>query len=166
MKPMVQRLRMTAMRVPENSHFFLTILNIIFMHKFLWCSAHTPTSEQISELNAQGEVVFLKDVDSSLQEKINNCPSDRQLLKNMAEAVSAICITLSEPSSVVTYKHDVTIVQLGGSPLFLYIAGEVMNKNNSKQKILFAHSERVSIDVPQPDGTVLKQSVFKHLGFI
>ena len=136
------------------------------MKKFLWCSAHTPTNEQMSELHAQGEVIFLKDVDSSLQEKINNCPSDRQLLKEMAEAVSAISTSLSEPTSVVTYKHNVTIVQLGGSPLFLYIAGEVMSKCHIKQKILFAHSERVSIDVPQPDGTVLKQSVFKHLGFI
>jgi hypothetical protein len=52
---------------------------------------------------------------------------------------------------------------MGGSPLFLFMAGSfgAMNKGN----ILFSH-ERVSIDTPQPDGSVVKTSVFKHLGFI
>jgi hypothetical protein len=41
-------------------------------------------------------------------------------------------------------------------------SSKAMNKGN----ILFSHSERVSIDTPQPDGSVVKTSVFKHLGFI
>jgi hypothetical protein len=36
-----------------------------------------------------------------------------------------------------------------------------MNKGN----ILFSSSERLSIDTPQPDGSVVKTSVFKRLGF-
>jgi hypothetical protein len=34
---------------------------------------------------------------------------------------------------------------------------------NKEYTILIA---RVSIDTPQPDGSVVKTSVFKHLGFI
>jgi uncharacterized protein (DUF2267 family) len=33
----------------------------------------------------------------------------------------------------------------------------------NKGNILFSHSERVSIDTPQPDGSVVKTSVFRAL---
>jgi hypothetical protein len=36
-----------------------------------------------------------------------------------------------------------------------------MNKGNTILSL-----ERVSIDTPQPDGSVVKTGVFKHLGFI
>lgn len=31
--------------------------------------------------------------------------------------------------------------------------------------LYYAYSERVSIDIPQPDGSIKKDSKFKHLGF-
>jgi hypothetical protein len=34
------------------------------------------------------------------------------------------------------------------------------SKGMNKGNILFSHSERVSIDTPQPDGSVVKTSVF------
>jgi hypothetical protein len=55
---------------------------------------------------------------------------------------------------------------MGGSPLFLFMAGSFIQGAMNKGNILFSHSERVSIDTPQPDGSVVKTSVFKHLGFI
>jgi hypothetical protein len=125
------------------------------MKKLIWCSAHTPTQEQLTSLQEMGEVVFLKDVKPSLQEKINNCPADRGELMSLAQELNHLTIEL-----------DCTIVQLGGSPLFLYIAGAEINGCLSKAKIIFAHSERVSVDSPQPDGTVIKTSVFKHIGWI
>jgi hypothetical protein len=121
----------------------------------LWCSAHTPTQEQMTSLQEMGELLFLKDVDASLQQGINNCSSDRGELMSLASDINKLRLSL-----------DCTIVQLGGSPMFLYIAGAMMNGCMSKQVIMFAHSERVSIDVPQEDGTVVKTSVFKHIGWI
>ena len=125
------------------------------MKKMLWCSAHTPTKEQINSLSEMGELVFLKDVDASLQDRINNCSSDRVELLKLADDINALRLQM-----------DCTIVQLGGSPLFLYIAGAMINGCMSKSVLLFAHSERVSVDVPQEDGTVVKTSVFKHIGWI
>ncbi len=125
------------------------------MKTLLWCSAHTPTSEQLNSLQEMGKLMFLKDVKPSLQEKINNCPADRTELMSLAKDLSELRSSL-----------DCTIVQLGGSPMFLYIAGAIMNGCMSKSVLLFAHSERVSVDSPQPDGTVIKTSVFKHIGWI
>jgi hypothetical protein len=125
------------------------------MKTFLWCSAHTPTSEQLISLQEMGKLIFLKDVDSSMQEKISSCSADRTELLSLAKDLSELRSTL-----------DCTIVQLGGSPLFLFIAGATINSCLSTSVLIFAHSERVSIDSPQPDGTVVKTSVFKHIGWI
>jgi hypothetical protein len=51
-------------------------------------------------------------------------------------------------------------------PIVLFMAGSFIQGAMNKGNILFSHSERVSIDTPQPDGSVVKTSVFKHLGFI
>ena len=125
------------------------------MKNLLWCSAHTPTKEQMESLNSMGSLIFLKDVNTSIQDRINNCSSDRSELMTLAQELNHLAIDL-----------DCTIVQLGGSPLFLYIAGATINGCLSKARIMFAHSERVSIDAPQEDGTVVKTSVFKHIGWI
>ena len=125
------------------------------MKKLLWCSAHTPTQEQLISLQEMGELIFLKDINLSMQEKISNCSSDRTELAKLAKDLLELKVSL-----------DCTIVQLGGSPLFLYIAGATINSCLSTTAIIFAHSERVSIDSPQPDGTVVKTSVFKHIGWI
>jgi hypothetical protein len=126
------------------------------MKNLLWCSAHTPTSEQLDSLNEMGQVLFLKDVNPSMQERINNCSSNREELLGLVKELSGLRIEL----------NDCTIVQLGGSPLFLYIAGATINGCRSKNVILFADSERVSEDIPQPDGSVKKISIFKHKGWI
>ena len=125
------------------------------MKNLLWCSAHTPTKEQMESLNSMGQVIFLKDVNTSIQDRINNCSSDRRELMALAQELNKIRLEL-----------DCTIVQLGGSPMFLYIAGATINSCLSKQVLIFAHSERVSVDMPQEDGTVVKTSVFKHIGWI
>lgn len=121
------------------------------MKKLLWCSAHTPTQEQMTSLQEMGEVTFLKDVKPSLQEKINNCPSDEMELLDLATSLS-----------VFQTRHDYTLVQIGGSPMFLFLCGDAINRKN----VLFAHSERVSIDTPQEDGSIVKTSVFKHVKWI
>lgn len=120
--------------------------------KFLWCSTHTPTKEQMTELKSMGSVEFLKDVFPSLQERLNNCPADRQRLYQLANDLHDV-----------TRDEDYILVQPGGSPAFQFILGKELPKY---REVLYAHSQRVSEDVPQADGTIKKVSTFKHLGFI
>ena len=121
-------------------------------NKLLWCSAHTPTNEQLDELSTMGKLFFLKDIDCSLQEKISNCPSDRTELVKMCHSLGAL-----------GKFENFTLVQLGGSPLFLVTAGQLLG---GEVKMIFADSDRVSEDIPQADGSIKKVSFFKHLGFI
>jgi|688.fasta_scaffold396211_1 hypothetical protein len=125
------------------------------MKNLLWCSAHTPTSEQLESLQLMGQVLFLKDINPSMQERINNCSSNRKELLGLVKELSGLRLEL-----------DCTIVQLGGSPLFIYTAGATINGCRSKNVILFADSERVSEDIPQADGSVKKISIFKHKSWI
>jgi hypothetical protein len=74
----------------------------------LWCSAHQPTQEQINELEER--LILLKE-HSKMMERISNCPIDRRS-KNS-----------SLISDVLESFDACTIVQLGGSPLFLFMAG-------------------------------------------
>ena len=120
--------------------------------KLLWCSAHIPTKEQLDELSTMGELFFLKDLNASLQEKISNCPSERVELTKMCHSLGAL-----------GKFEGFTLVQLGGSPLFLVTAGQLLGGD---VKMIFADSERISQDIPQADGSIKKISFFKHLGFI
>jgi len=121
------------------------------MNTFLWCSAHTPTSEQHECLNNQHPLLLLKDVNPELAIKLLNTPSDRRECQQLADEISATAEQL-----------DAMIVQLGGSPLFLVMAAGIIGTG----RMLFADSERVSEDIPQPDGSIKKISIFKHKGWI
>jgi len=121
------------------------------MNNFLWCSPHTPTEEQYKSLNDQHPLLLLKDIDPELAEKIANTPRDRRDCQRLADEISATA-----------EQYDAIIVQLGGSPLFLVMAAGIIGTG----RMLFAESERVSEDIPQPDGSVKKISIFKHKGWI
>jgi hypothetical protein len=86
----------------------------------LWCSAHQPTQEQINELEEKGRLILLKE--HLMMERISNCPNNRQEIKEL----------ISDFRDVLESFDACTIVQLGGSPLFLFMAGSfiqgAMNK--------------------------------------
>lgn len=121
------------------------------MKFLLWCSPHTPTEEQLTSINEMGSIIFLKDIAPELMTRLSNTPSIRSECKILADEISDIADTL-----------HAKIVQLGGSPLFLIMAAGVIGSG----RMIFADSERVSEDIPQPDGTVKKISIFKHKGWI
>jgi hypothetical protein len=52
----------------------------------------------------------------------------------------------------------------GRKPIVL-IHGRIIHPRGD-EGIYYSLIARVSIDTPQPDGSVVKTSVFKHLGFI
>ena len=127
------------------------------MTKFIWCSAHTPSAEQIAELSSvwgMKQLVMLKDIYPSTQEFLNNCTSSKKDLLQHAEDLHEIA-----------RSENAWLVQVGGSPIFQYIFGKVSMTNMHITYVLYAHSERVSEDIPQEDGSVKKVSVFKHICF-
>ena len=57
-----------------------------------------------------------------------------------------------------------TAVMIGGAPFFMSaLANELMAVGYT---VLYSFTDRVSVDVTNPDGTVTKTSTFKHLGFV
>lgn len=124
----------------------------------LWCSPHQPTMEQLSSL--EGELFYLKDVNPSLMERIVNCPDNGRELYKLAEDLFMFSLG----------KYE--LVQPGGSPAFLFALGTVSVADDRQGlwgilfNIRFAHSERVSEEAIQPDGSIKKISTFKHLGWI
>jgi hypothetical protein len=128
------------------------------MRTSVWCSAHTPTEQQVNELtnNFKSALVFLKDVNPELQEKLNNTPSDRVELFTLANELFNVAARIEADY----------IVQPGGSPAFQFVLGTVREERVLAPQMLYAHSERVSTDEVHPDGTVLKTSVFTHVKFL
>lgn len=121
------------------------------MRNFLWCSPHTPTEEQLQSLQSNGNLLFLKDISPMTMADLTNTPSSRSECRVLAETISEIA-----------ENNNAKIIQLGGSPMFLVVASSVIGSG----RMIFADSERVSEDIPQPDGSVKKISIFKHKGWI
>lgn len=124
------------------------------MRTYLWASAHKPTPPQMEELTLTGQVLFLSNIQPSLQARLNNTPSTQVECEELAEEIQQL-----------EYKGNFTLVQLGGSPKFLATYGSML-KEGYNQVPLFAHSERVSQDEIQADGSIKKVSVFNHIKFI
>ena len=130
------------------------------MSKFIWCSVHTPSAEQIAELKSawwgmEGELVMLKDIYPSTQEFLNNCSSEYDELVQNARDLHEIA-----------RSQNAVLVQVGGSIAFQYVLGKMRMTNLLMTSVLYAHSERVSEDIPQDDGSVKKISIFKHKCFV
>lgn len=128
------------------------------MRQALWCSAHTPTEQQLSQLANvfNASVVMLKDLSPELQEQLNNTPTDAIDLRVLAlNLISLSC------------KNEIDyLVQPGGSPAFQFSLGGAREEYATAPDVLYAHSERVSVDEPQPDGSVKKVSFFNHQKFV
>ena len=55
-------------------------------------------------------------------------------------------------------------VMLGGAPFLMGTLEAVLKDNGIKP--LYAFSKRISVEKTNPDGTVVKTSEFKHMGFV
>lgn len=119
--------------------------------KNLWASPHSPTSEQISEADG---FVFLKDVNTALQDKLENSPDDLASLNELATELLDFC-----------KENEYNLYQPAGNPSFQFVLGSTA-MNYLDVNIFYAYSERVSQDVAQPDGSIKKVSIFQHKKFI
>lgn len=120
------------------------------MKNLLWCANHQPLTEQLESLNSMGNLLFLKDIAPNLMIRLTNTPSNRDACKELADEISDVAL-----------ENDAKIVQLGGSPLFLVMASPIIGSG----RMIFADSDRISEDIPQPDGSVKKISTFRHKGW-
>lgn len=111
---------------------------------------HSPTAEQIA-------VGVIDPIPADVRNKVltfTGIPSSEDVRTRAMEAATVI--------SEVAEKG--TKVMIGGAPFFmgalesaLKIAGYIP---------VYAFSERVSVDVPQEDGSVVKTAKFVHKGFV
>jgi hypothetical protein len=120
------------------------------MAKVLVAIVHKLTEIQSEQLSEMGEIFFLKEKNPDLFEKLGNCPDNRDELRNLASQLVQICA-----------DFDLVLFPIG-SPAFAAEFVEIFGA----QKLLFAHTVRKSVEVPKPDGTVHKTSVFEHQKFI
>ena len=126
--------------------------------KILICMQHQLTEDQLIELNnldTRVEIEYLKDVDTKLFNSVANSPDDVRALAIAAQSLENSC----------RFGYDAVLLPIG-SPAFMFCFATVVATRQTKTKFLFSHSERQSIEVPGPNGTVEKRMVFKHTHFI
>lgn len=126
----------------------------------IWCSAHVPTPQQVEELTEMGQLLFLRDIDPEMMKRISDSPSTEEELEELARDFMRLdCLPFET-----TVDKNIALVQPAGSPAFQLMLGRCMDQ--MQIQVMYAHSERVSMDEPQPDGTVKKVSTFQHKGWI
>ena len=127
----------------------------------IWCTkAHPIQDIQKMDLFSNhgiDEIINISDLNIPFQADLDNSPIGKKNLKELAKKLIEYLIKLYPNCNIV-------IVQPSGSPAFQYSLGSIAD-NYKNIETLYAHSERVSEDVVQPDGTIKKLSVFKHVCF-
>ena len=117
--------------------------------------AHKLTPEQVGELGE--EPTHIREIDPKLAALIADCPAQREMLFDMARTLCDLAMK----------REDHRILAGSGSPAFTASLGICLGLNAGYDNVvlIFAHSERVSEDQPQPDGSVKKVSTFRHVKF-
>ena len=115
---------------------------------------HAATPDQV----AQGVV----DLPDSLQHIAKGLLTFVQL--PTADQVMQRAVALTKLISNQYPYYDVDAVMIGGAPYLM--APLVSQLMQSGYQAVFAYTDRVSVDVVQPDGTTKKTAIFKHMGFV
>ena len=121
----------------------------------IWAAAHEPTEQQLKELKEMGKVYYLKDIEKALHYTICNIRFNTRI-NVLVEVLLDAC----------SLNTNTSLVQPAGSPAFQFALGRAVSLRVKPPQILYAYSERVSNDVPQPNGSIIKTSVFNHKGWI
>ena len=125
--------------------------------KVLNTMQHALGSAQIAELKTKYgdnvEIVDLKNFSESLFSQLSNI-----------NATADLSILAHELINTINFGNFDAVILPIGSPAFMYTLAS-RNDEICADK-LFAHSERVSKEVTNADGTVTKTNVFNHVRFI
>lgn len=125
------------------------------MKKILNTMNHVLNDDQIADLSGMFNnvnVSDLRDVDNELFKQLSNIAVDSNL-NDLANSLLEVA-----------RKFDIVILPIG-SPAFMF---KFATKTHANMDIvfLFAHSERVSIEKQNEDGSVTKTNIFKHVKFL
>lgn len=133
-----------------------------FKPMFLNCTAHSLTPEQKEKaLEHSNVLIDLKEDDPVLWERLSNCPPDVLVLKELAKDLLLYLESKYRESDGKLIVHFPI-----GSPAFNAIFFEMLDRRALRIRIVFSHSDRVSVDEVQSDGSVVKRAVFKFIKFL
>ncbi|HMV45729.1 MAG TPA: hypothetical protein PK079_21230 [Leptospiraceae bacterium] len=129
---------------------------------FLNVTAHELTTEQ-RELAASysDTIVDLKKLNPSLHERLVSCPLEKGELLALADELLMFIGEVSQMN-----KNRLTLHLPIGSPAFMALFFMKLDREKLPCRIVFSHSDRVSVDEKQEDGSVVKRAVFKFVKFI
>lgn len=99
---------------------------------------------------------------------VDLAPEQKEVLKDLldfqelptAEEIQGRAVAIAQ----IAKEHGASTAMIGGAP-FLMGTLETTLKNNGI-KPLYAFTQRVAVEVTNPDGSVVKTSEFKHMGFV
>ncbi len=116
--------------------------------------SHTLTEEQHNDAKAQWAVDSFVTLPQELQAAFSNVPADITNLNQYAKPFNKWLKNNAKP-------HDLVLIQ--GDFGLTYKMVRFCKKNNLIA--IYATTERQSIEVKQPDGSVVTQRVFRHKMF-
>jgi len=123
------------------------------------CTQHPLTPEQIRDVSDNGWVLSLglKEVNPELFSTLSNMTGDEDLEEQALDLLD-FC------------RGDVCLMPIG-SPAFMAVFFQTVQKMRKryafkKTRFVFSQSIRESAESVQPDGTVKKVTVFKHIKFL
>lgn len=117
---------------------------------------HQLQDNQIIELLRLGyEIINLRDANPELFSKLANSPSEEEEILELAEEFADFIL-----------NFPAVLLPLGSPAVMFATAMQLKDLQTTKKNFFFAHSIRISEDVPQPDGTIKKIQIFKHEKFL
>lgn len=125
------------------------------MKKLLKVMQHSLTGEQLSQLGKNTQIIELSEINNQLFNKMASSPSTTE---GVVETAKEFYEFLKEAEDI-----DGVILPLGSPSLMFQIAVFI---GDYQIPVLFSHSERVSVDEIQEDGSIKKVSVFRHQNWI
>lgn len=118
--------------------------------KIVNLTQHLPTEEQV----AAG--VFQPEECKEIQRLLTfDSLADTSWMNMSARAYELACIAK---------KYGATAAMIGGAPFFMSTLETALKANGITP--VYAFSVRQSVESFQPDGSITKASVFKHVGFV
>jgi len=125
------------------------------MKKILWTLQHNMLPEQKEELEKQGKIYFLYEINPELFNQLSNTPPDVFKQRELAHELYDIA-----------QQYDMVVLPIG-SPSFMFIFAKICERFKHNFEVLFAHSVRVTEEkVNEETGEVIKVNKFKHEKFI
>ncbi|MCK9235886.1 MAG: hypothetical protein M0P09_06175 [Acholeplasmataceae bacterium] len=125
------------------------------MKKILNTMQHALTSEQETDLGGmfgKHQLQDLRDVNFELFKQLSNIAIDSNL-NDLANCLLEVA-----------RKFDIVILPIG-SPAFMFTFSRLTHFHRDIV-FMFAHSDRVSVEKQNEDGTVTKTNIFKHVKFL